>query len=181
MDTTSLFLITDVAGYTPQIGRLVSMMNYARWTTLAEVRGLGVEHLDYLHDARSNSIGALLLHIAAVEESYQAAAFGPGGFDADELGQLRAALDLGERARRVIKGRGVEHYLGILGRVRSKSLEELAKRDDGWLDEETPFWQGKPANNYFKWFHVFEDEINHRGQIRWLRKRAADGLKSPTA
>jgi hypothetical protein len=21
------------------------------------------------------------------------------------------------------------------------------------------------------WFHEFEDEINHRGQIRWLRKR----------
>jgi hypothetical protein len=28
-----------------------------------------------------------------------------------------------------------------------------------------------PANNHFKWFHVFEDEINHRGQIRWLRAR----------
>ena len=24
----------------------------------------------------------------------------------------------------------------------------------------------RPANNYFKWFHVFEDELNHRGQIR---------------
>ena len=38
-------------------------------------------------------------------------------------------------------------------------------------NEETPFWGGQPANNYFKWFHVFEDEINHRGQIRWLCKR----------
>jgi hypothetical protein len=27
-------------------------------------------------------------------------------------------------------------------------------------------------NNYFKWFHVFGHEINHRGQIRWLRARA---------
>ena len=43
---------------------------------------------------------------------------------------------------------------------------------DAWLDAQTPFWGGKPANNYFKWFHVFEDELNHRGQIRWLRKRA---------
>jgi uncharacterized damage-inducible protein DinB len=28
------------------------------------------------------------------------------------------------------------------------------------------------VNNYFKWFHVVGHEINHRGQIRWLRSRA---------
>lgn len=70
----NLYLITDIQGYTPQIGRLVSMMNYVRWTTLNEVEDLNVER----------------------------------------------------------------------------------------------------ANNYFKWFHVFEDELNHRGQIRWLRIRALD-------
>jgi uncharacterized damage-inducible protein DinB len=171
VNITSLYLITDVAGFTPQIGRLVSMMNYARRTTLAEVEGLSVGQLDYLHDPRSNSIGALLLHIAAVEASYQAATFGTDGFGGEGSGQPGVALALGERARRVIKGHGVEHYLNILERVRSKTLSELAKRDDDWLDEETLFWEGRPANNYFKWFHVFEDEINHRGQIRWLRKR----------
>ena len=50
--------------------------------------------------------------------------------------------------------------------------EELARRDDAWLEEQSPFREGQPANNHFKWFHVFEDELNHRGQIRWLRKRA---------
>ena len=28
---------------------------------------------------------------------------------------------------------------------------------------------GQQVNNYFKWFHVLGHEINHRGQIRWLR------------
>jgi hypothetical protein len=29
-----------------------------------------------------------------------------------------------------------------------------------------------PAMNaHWGWFHVAEDEINHRGQIRWLRAR----------
>ena len=181
MDTTNLYLITDVAGYTPQLGRLVSMMNYARWTTLAEVEGLSVEHLDYLHDARSNSIGALLMHIAAVEASYQAATFGSDSFDRGKPELLGVALELGERARRGIKGHSVGYYLSVLERVRSKTLEELARRDDDWLNEETLFWGRQPANNYFKWFHVFEDEINHRGQIRWLRKRAVDGFKSPAA
>ena len=181
MNTTNLYLITEIAGYTPQISRLISMMNYARSTTLAEVEDLSVEHLDYLHDRRSNSIGALLMHIAAVEASYQAATFGSDGLEGIESGQLELALELGERARRGIKGHGAGHYLSILERVRSKTLEELARRDDDWLNEETPFWGGHRANNYFKWFHVFEDEINHRGQIRWLRRRAADRLKSPAA
>ena len=67
MTPTNLYLITDIDGYTPHVGRLVSMMNYVRWTTVAEVEDLKIEHLDYLHDAESNSIGALLMHIAAVE------------------------------------------------------------------------------------------------------------------
>ena len=178
MATKNLYLIADVDGYSPQIGRLVSMMNYARHTTLAEVEGLGVEELDYLHDPQSNSIGALLLHIAAVEASYQEATFGPGGAWGG-MDTLEAALDLGERARREIRGRGADYYLGVLEAVRAKTLEELAGRDDRWLAEETPFWGGRPANNYFKWFHVFEDEISHRGQIRWLRRRAAAGLSPP--
>lgn len=169
----SLYLVAPVAGFTPQIGRLVSMMNYARRTTLDEVEGLSVEHLDYLHDPHSNSIGALLLHIAAVEAWYQDATFGPPDSDAGEPKPWDAALDLGERSRREIKGHGADFYLRALEQVRAKTLEALAGRDDRWLDEETPFWGGRPANNYFKWFHVFEDEINHRGQIRWLRRRAA--------
>jgi len=26
-------------------------------------------------------------------------------------------------------------------------------------------------NAHWAWFHVAEDEISHRGQIHWLRKR----------
>jgi Protein of unknown function (DUF664) len=63
--------IDSIAGYTPAIVRLVGMLTYARSTTLSAVDGLSVAELDHLHDDRSNSIGALLAHIAAVERSYQ--------------------------------------------------------------------------------------------------------------
>ncbi|HEX5873889.1 MAG TPA: DinB family protein [Pyrinomonadaceae bacterium] len=172
MKPTNLYLITGIDGYTPQIGRLVSMMNYVRRTTLAEIEDLDVEQLDYLHDADSNSIGALLMHIAAVEAWYQESTLGFDSFKGPDSAELRMALDLGERTRRKIKGHAVNHYLRILEAVRSKTLEELATRDDRWLEEQTLFWERRRANNYFKWFHVFEDELNHRGQIRWLRKRA---------
>ena len=172
MDERDIFLVGDIPGFSPQISRLVSMMNYARYTTLSEVEGLGIEQLDYLHDPQSNSIGALLLHIAAVEAAYQAATFSARDLNEEERREWGTALGLGERARREIRGYGLDYYLARLGQVREKTLTELSACGDEWLDEQTPFWGGRAANNYFKWFHVIEDELNHRGQIRWLRKRA---------
>jgi uncharacterized damage-inducible protein DinB len=169
------YLIGDLPGFAPQIGRLVSMMSYARYTTLDAVDGLEVEQLDFLKDRQSNSIGALLLHIAAVEVWYQAATFSARDLTAEEMEEWGAALDLGQRARREINGHDLDYYRDRLHRVRAGTVRELRRRPDAWLDEQTPFWEGQPANNYFKWFHVFEDEINHRGQIRWLRKRAGAG------
>lgn len=165
------FLIQDIPGFTPQIGRLVVMMNYARLTTLEAVQGLTPGQLDHQHDARSNTIGALLGHIAAVEVVYQVATFEGRDLNAEERKPWGAFLALGERARREIRGHPLEHYLQMLGDVRKKTLGELARRRDDWLYEQSPFWGAHPTNNYFKWFHVLEDEINHRGQIRWLCKR----------
>ncbi len=168
------YLIGDVPGFTPHIGRLVSMMRYARQTTLADAEGMTVAQLDHLHDAKSNSIGALLLHIAAVERWYQLDTFSGRALEADpaEMRAWGAGLDLGERAKQEIRGHDLEWYRSRLESVRAATLSELARRDDAWLEEQAPFSKGLPANNFFKWFHVMEDELSHRGQIRWLRKRA---------
>jgi uncharacterized damage-inducible protein DinB len=166
------FLIGDIVGFTPQIGRLVSMMNYTPSTTLEAVTGLGVHELDYLHDPQSNSIGTLLSHIAAAEVGYQAATFDARDLNPEEREQWGAAINLGERARDEIRGHGLDHYLSRLERVRAKTLAELRQRDDQWLEEQMSFGSGQRVNNYFKWFHVIGHEINHRGQIRWLRSRA---------
>jgi uncharacterized damage-inducible protein DinB len=174
MNDRDLFLIGDIPGFTPQIGRLVSMMNYARYTTLSAVEGLEVDELDYLHDPQSNSIGALLSHIAASEAGYQAATFYARDLNEEERLEWGAALDLGERARREIRGHELDYYLRRLEQVRAKTLEELGRREDQWLEEHTSFGSGQRVNNYFKWFHVFGHELNHRGQIRWLRRHATE-------
>ena len=171
VDKRKIYTITDVEGFTPQIGRLVSMMNYVRHTTLMEVHGLTTTQLDYLLDQESNSIGALLSHITAVEVAYQVATFEGRDLNEEELNEWGVSLKLGQRARRLIRGRSLDHYLKSLEEVRARTLAGLAARDDDWLYEETPFWDRLPANNYFKWFHVFEDELNHRGQIRLISKR----------
>ena len=134
MNDRDLFLIGDIPGFTPQIGRLVSMMNYARYTTVSAVEGLEVDELDYLHDLQSNSIGALLSHIAAAEVGYQAATFYARDLNEVERHEWGAALDLGERARREIKGHELEYYLSRLEQVRAKTLAEFAWREDRWLE-----------------------------------------------
>ncbi len=161
--------IEPIAGYTPAIGRLVGMLTYARSTTLIAVDGLTTEQLDHLHDEESNSIGALLAHIAAVERSYQVLTFEERMLSADENERLATALKLGADARRILRGQPIEHYLSQLQAVRRDTLEALAARDDDWLDRSVTL--APKVNAHWAWFHVAEDEINHRGQIRWLRAR----------
>ena len=162
--------ITDLAGYSPQVARLVGMLSYARQTTLQAVQGLAMPQLDHLHDPTSNSIGALLAHMAAVEVHYQGRTFGSPATHREDRFDAEVALDLGDRARVEIRGRALDHYLEVLAEVRAHTLRELAARDDAWLETRVPFWDGHDANYHFQWFHVMEDEVSHRGQIRWLRR-----------
>jgi uncharacterized damage-inducible protein DinB len=165
----SPFVVKSVPGFAPVIGHLVSMLAYARRTTLQAVEGLSVSQLDHLLDEEANSIGMLLEHIAGVEEWYQEGTLGLE-FRGDALARRELGGNLGAEARERIRGHELGHYLERLASVRRTTLQELARRDDDWLFEEGKWWGGHKGNNYFKWFHVLEDELNHRGQIRLIRK-----------
>jgi uncharacterized damage-inducible protein DinB len=171
------FRIEPLPGYAPTIGRLVGILLYARTTTLAAVEGLSTAELDHLQDGSSNSIGALLAHIAVVERGYQILTFAERRPTAQEQAAWEPALTLGAHGRRLLRGQPLEYYLHELSEVRRLTLEGLAVRDDAWLERTL---SAAPAMNaHWAWFHVAEDEINHRGQMRWLRARlgsAATGL-----
>ena len=163
------YRILPLPGYTPTIGRLVAILTYARDTTLAAVSGLTRGQLDHLHDDRSNTIGALLAHIAAVERGYQVVTFEDREPSASETAASTAALKLGDRGRREVRGHELQFYTDELMRTREATLAALAQHDDAWL--EAPLRIAPDLNAHWAWFHVAEDEINHRGQIRWLRAR----------
>lgn len=164
-----LLRIDSRPGFTPTIGRLVAMLTFARESTIEAVAGLSVADLDHRHDAGSNSIGALLAHVAAVEWWYQRLTFDQREPTAAEEAPWLAALDLGERAGREIRGRELGFYVAGLDEVRRATLAALAARDDDWLERSLA---ARPEMNaHWAWFHVAEDEISHRGQIRWLRTR----------
>jgi uncharacterized damage-inducible protein DinB len=145
------------------------MLSYARATTAAAVSGLTLAELDHLHDPQSNSIGALLAHITVVERAYQIMTFEERPLSPNENAEWSIPLKLGDEGRRALRGRSLDLYLDEMESVRRLTLEALAARDDAWLERSV---SAAPAiNAHWAWFHVAEDEINHRGQIRWLRAR----------
>lgn len=173
MELKQPYLVHPLESFSPRISELVVMMSYARMTTLRAVHNLSQEQLDARPNEVTNSTGMLLAHMAAVEVGY-----GVHTFEARDYEWDSPALQLGERGQRHFSGHDLAFYTDELAAVRAKTLEEFAKRDDDWLYEQTPFWNNQPANNYFKWFHVFEDEINHRGQIRLIKKMLGLGRTS---
>lgn len=168
-----MHIIGPKAGYTPQVGTLVSMMTWMRTVVLMSVEGMNQKDLDFLFDPKSNTIGAMLLHLAATESYYQANTFeGRADYNESESKKWDAAMSLGDKGRKTIKGNNLDYYLSTLAEVREKTLAEFRKRDDQWLAAVDPsFFQKQPTNNYCKWFHVCEHESNHNGQIKWIKGR----------
>ena len=169
----SIHIVGPRAGYSPQVGTLVSMLNWMRHVVVNTVQGLGTKELDYLHDPKTNSIGAMLLHLAALDVFYQVNTFTDRkSLNAAEKKQWQTALDLGEASRKKIKGHPLNYYLDTLQQVREYTLTQFRQRNDDWLMQVDPsFFGEQPTNNYCKWFHVCEHESNHNGQIKWLISR----------
>ncbi|WP_102127387.1 DUF664 domain-containing protein [Deinococcus planocerae] len=165
-------VIEPPPGYTPNIGVLVAMLHYARLTTLQAVTGLNVEELDAIPPGFSNSIGMLLAHIAAVDRMYQRLSFENRDLDEGEMVLYGGAISFGQEGERV-QGFPLEHYLSELEAAREGTLAELARRDDAWLASRLGVPGFDYPNHHWAWFHVMEDEVSHRGQIRILRKALA--------
>lgn len=169
-----LYLIGPREGYTPQIGTLLSTMTMMRTWLIDSVKELSIAQLDYQIDDKSNSIGAMLLHLAATEKYYQLNTFDEmawNSWDDEVKKEWDVASHLGEEARELIKGNDADFYIAKLNEVRTVTESEFAKRDDDWIMKTEPFFDNQPTNNYCKWFHVCEHESNHRGQIKFIAKR----------
>ena len=167
-------IIGPKEGFSPHIGTLVSMMNWMRISIRRPVENMTMEQLDYLHDPGSNTIGAMLLHLAATEKYYQLNTFDGmkwGSWNESIKKQWDVPMNLGDEGRKQIKGKNIDYYLTVLKEVREKSIAELKKRDDTWLLKADEAWGWGPTNNYCKWFHVVEHESNHNGQIKWIKAR----------
>jgi len=169
-------VLGSLPGYSPQIGTFVSQLTWMREMNgvLRATEKLTQTDLDYLFDKDANTIGALMLHLAATEVYYQMNTFDGVKWDSwseDIKKKWDPAMNLGDSGRATIKGHDREYYVNILHEVREKTLAEFRKKDDAWLLAADKSWPWGPTNNLCKWFHVCEHEAHHTGQIALLRKR----------
>jgi uncharacterized damage-inducible protein DinB len=174
-----LTIIGPREGYSPQLGTLVSMMDWCRDAVVSVVKGMTTEQLDFLLDDKANTIGALLYHLAATDAFYHEHTFKGvewDKWDKTVADKFNVAMELGEPARKTIKGNNLDFYMNLLKETRENTLAEFRKRDDKWLMSVDQKWFWGPTNNYCKWFHVCEHESHHQGQIALLKSRVP-GIK----
>jgi uncharacterized damage-inducible protein DinB len=170
--SVSRYQIVAPPGFSPMVGALAGMLLHSRESVLDTVKGLTAEQLSHQHDEQANPIGALLAHMAAVEWFYVAASIDARQPTGLEWGTWGPLLRLTPATWALTKGRPLEEHLERLAGVRQRTMAGLATKSDTWLAEAFPLpWTSEPANNCWAWYHVVEDELNHRGQIRWLKSR----------
>lgn len=170
----SIYLIGPQEGFSPQVGTLLSTMTMMRAWVVRSVENLTQAELDFQIDDQSNSIGAMLMHLAATEKYYQLNTFEDmawGSWSKEIKAEWDTPMGLGKKARKHIKGNDISYYLERLEAVRADTTAGFAERDDAWIMKSEPFFNNSPTNNYCKWFHVCEHESNHNGQIKFIKKR----------
>jgi len=161
-------------GYSTQIGIFVSQLNWMRRKVLSRLKDLSQEDLDWRPDERSNSIGALLLHLAATDVYYRLNTFEGmpwAKYPEEVVKRWEPAIKLGDLGRNRIRGNELSLYLSALTETREHTLSEFRRRDDNWFMTVDPRWGWGPTNNFCKWFHVCEHESHHTGQIDLLIKQ----------
>ena len=125
-----------------------------RRVVLTRLQNLTREDLDWLPSPDENTIGALLLHLAASETYYQFHTFDglPWPTTSPETKKrFGPAMKLGDLGRRLVKGHEVLFCLDTLTEVREHTLAECRKRDDNWL---------------MRW------ALTHALTCAWVRKKA---------
>ncbi|PYZ96693.1 hypothetical protein CR205_13420 [Alteribacter lacisalsi] len=167
------YRIESKEGYDDKIGELVWMLEHTRAITMEEIASLSRIELDCIMDKEANTIGALLSHIAAIEFVHQVISFEGRDMTKEEEQKWGTSLELGERAKKEIRNYSFQDYREKLSKVRADTLACLRGKTDEWLFEEHKWDNGVSYNYYYLWYHVMEDEISHRGQIRAIKRQLA--------
>ena len=160
--------IKPAKGYDTQIGNMVSMLEDLKKRVTNSVANLSVKEVDFLLDEDANSIGAMILHLAATEKYYQVYTFENRGLNREESATWDIAQNLGDNARKQIKDKPINYYLDIWDDVRAETLRLLKTKDDNWFKSKV---SQSRMNNHWAWYHVMEHQANHMGQIRLIMKR----------
>ena len=148
---------------------LFSMMDRTRSRLLRVVEGLTDEVIDYSPDLeRIETIGTLLLHIAAVEWSWIFE-----DIDGEEMDyeKWKHAFALREENLPQLTKQGLQFYIDRLIEVRSEVFVRLRNLDDSNLHTLVEVGNAEVSIEWIL-FHLLEHEAMHIGQISILKRLA---------
>lgn len=144
-------------------GWMISMLQYTRANTIKLVTPLTDIELDTCLPNHNNSIGSLLLHIAAMERNTQCITCLGRDMNSAERKRWKHSM-AGNMDVIIYRNKTAGWYTGLLRRARTRSLAMLKGKNAAWLKQFTrPY---KNTSNGFLWFHLMEDELCHQGQIK---------------
>ena len=161
------YKIEPQEGYSPQIGIMVFMLEDLKERISELVSDLNVQQTDYLLDEEANSIGDLIMHLAATEAYFQIETLEGRTFTQEEEEKWMPGAGLVKESREKMKGKPIDYYLNIWDEVRKKTLEGLKEKDDKWFATDVD----ESMNYHWAWYHVMEHSANHMGQIAHIQKR----------
>ncbi|MEX2543156.1 MAG: DUF664 domain-containing protein [Trueperaceae bacterium] len=157
-------------GTRPLLETLASQLGSHRYYLLSAARELGAPQLDTLAPGCSNSIGAILAHVAAAEVMIRNLMFHDLRFAAGQEDLERAFRFDGNH----LAGQDMAAYRDYLKRTHEDTLSLLAEKDDAWLATPRTF-AGRASNIHYYWTHLMMDESRHTGQVILIRKRLLPG------
>jgi uncharacterized damage-inducible protein DinB len=150
----------------PRIALVYSMMEKTRKNLLRRVKTLSREAIDYSPNPKEiESIGTLLLHIAAVEYSW---IFEDIGKREMEYEKWKYGFSLREGIEQ-IEGKDIEFYLSRLNETRQDVVNFLKTMSDKDLDSIVVVDSEKVSVEWI-FFHLIEHEAMHIGQISFLTR-----------
>jgi len=159
--------IKPTAGFTPQIGIMVDMLEEIKDRITKDIKDLNQNETDFLFDDKANSIGAIVIHMVATEANYQVETLEGRTWTEDEAAFWGVAGGLGDDSREKLKGKPISYYLDLWDQVRQKTLAGFKTKDDAWFASNID----ENINNHWAWFHILEHEASHMGQIALVKSR----------
>ncbi|MDC6405633.1 MULTISPECIES: DinB family protein [Maribacter] len=159
--------LKSVEGYSPNIGRIVYMLEDLKDRITEQVKDLDQSQTDFQYDAQANSIGALIMHLVSTESYYQVATLEGREWTEAELESVGIAGELNANVNSMLKGESIGHYLSLWDDVRQKTLDLLKTKDDAWFASNIE----EGLNYHYIWYHVMEHSANHMGQIGTIMNR----------